>query len=181
MECPTEEQAFALRNKLSPAAHDEFAGIIDKVCSEYVSENEWIKIDKIEIDLGEFSLSRFEHEFSRVFKQKLESILAEKIAAVPSEKLSSSKESFELELLEYFLLKGCLPWWADESSISPDRIISNVFTARRAEAVEFFRAHYNNNLLWERASYQLTDDVLETLIQFFEELQIAKKVLENIL
>ena len=181
LECQDEEQAFELKEKFSSAAHEQIGSIIDNVCSKYVSENEWVRIDKLEIELGEFSFDLFEQEFSKAFIKQFESIIAQRITRAPGEKAESSRESYEIEILEYFLLKGSLPWWGDESSLDIDEISSSIFKNRKAEISDFFRNNYNNYALWDRASFQLKREVLYILIQLFKELSYAYDILKSIL
>ena len=180
LECPAEEQAFDIRRDFYPASHEQIAAVIDSVCSKYVTDSESIRIDKLEIYLGEFSLSSFEQEFSKVFKRKFDAIIAERISQIPKEKLIGSKINNDMELLEYFLLKGNLPWWCDENTLVLDEISRNVFKNRQIEISEFFRNNYKNSALWERASYQLDENVLAVLVQMFEELRFAQKFMEAI-
>jgi hypothetical protein len=177
LECPGEEQAFEIRQMFSQAGNEKIAGIIDKVCSKYAAENEWVRIDKLEINLGEFDLVSFEQEFSNVFVRKFESIIAERLTGIPKETHADSKAGSDLELLEYFLLKGHLPWWGDDNYLDPDEICSSVFKNRQAEILNFFRGNFNNHYIWERASFQLKSEFLTVLIQSFYELLNAHDIL----
>ena len=181
LECPGEEQAFELKQKFSAANHEQIAGIIDNVCSKYVNENEWIRIDKLEINLGEFDLVSFEQEFSKAFYKKFENIIAEKVSFIPKETLASSGSGSDLELLKFFLTTGRMPWWGDENTSDPYEISSSVFKNRHAEISDFFRKNYNNYAVWERASFQLKSEVLYVLIQSFDELRYAHDILELML
>src|SRR4030095_4407186 len=132
-------------------------------------------------NLGEFSLESFEHEFTRIFINKFDAIVAEKISQVPKKERAELRLTSDLELIKYFLLNGRLPWWGDEAGLAFEELIRGIFKNRLAEISDFFKENYNNNAVWERASYQFNDEILGVIIQLFVELKDAQKLLEEVL
>src|SRR4030095_16191155 len=181
LECPTEEQAFEIRRTFSASNQEQIIGIIDNICTKHAGENDWFRIDKLEINLGEFSLESFEHEFTRIFINKFDAIVAEKISQVPKKERAELRLTSDLELIKYFLLNGRLPWWGDEAGLAFEELIRGIFKNRLAEISDFFKENYNNNAVWERASYQFNDEILGVIIQLFVELKDAQKLLEEVL
>jgi hypothetical protein len=181
LECLTEEQAFGLRQEFISVYLEQINNIINKICSKYVSEGDWMRIDKLEIDLGEFSLDDFEFEFGKEFEKKLDNAVYERVTRVPKEKLLELKANSELDLIEFFLLRGHLPWWGDESTLDLDDISRSVFKNQAAAISGFFMENQENRIVWERASFQLKEDVLDVLVQMFEELHKAQQVLDEVL
>ena len=106
-----------------------------------VLEDEWIKIEKLEIDLGKFSAAAFDSNFSSVFKGKFEKALVDKLSNIPS---SQKRESFLLSkigLLTHFLQTGTLPWWATEQEADINEIIFELIINHPEKITRFFYRH----------------------------------------
>src|SRR5438132_1105834 len=80
--CPDEDMSFNLRQNFGQTLQQEIAEIIDEICSENVGEDELIKIDRIDLDMGSFSRHTFGTDFKKVFSQKLRNELAKKLSAI---------------------------------------------------------------------------------------------------
>ena len=115
--CPSEEQAPQLRHNFALVLQQQVEVVIDRVCSRYISENEWIRLDKLELDLGTFSSHTFYQSFAEVFSGKFEEALVQKISSISPEARGESIQRSQVELLQYFLLAGTMPWWADEQAL----------------------------------------------------------------
>jgi hypothetical protein len=121
--CSTEAQAFEVRNNFAQK-QGQISDVIDKVCSMYVSEDELIQIDRIEVDLGNFDIESFEKVFTINLLSKFEQSFTKKISSISPEEKRSSGQSSNVEMLLHFLQTGTLPWWADADTID----INAVFT-----------------------------------------------------
>ncbi|MFZ2405875.1 MAG: contractile injection system tape measure protein, partial [Methylobacter sp.] len=69
LSCPEEEPAFKLRQSFAQTFQPEIIEVIDKICSEYVAEDEWLQIDVMDIDLGRFSPHLLDRDFAVVFRE----------------------------------------------------------------------------------------------------------------
>src|SRR4051794_19890917 len=110
--CPDEGQALNLRHNFSKTLEPQIIQVVEEVCSKFSGDEEWIRIDKIEIDLGSLNSNGPDSEFVEVLKRKFEEQLKEKMSAMPSHEKEVHKQSSEWELLRYYLLNGTLTWWA---------------------------------------------------------------------
>ena len=72
LNCTDEEQAFHFRQNFGITFQEQIIDAADEICSDHVPEDEWIKIEKLEINLGQFSAAAFDSNFSSVFKGKFE-------------------------------------------------------------------------------------------------------------
>ena len=84
LNCTDEDQAFNFRQNFATTIQEQIINATDEICSNYVHEDEWIKIEKLEIDLGSFSPAAFDANFSSVFKSKFEKALVDKLSNIPS-------------------------------------------------------------------------------------------------
>ena len=177
IQCPDEDMALNVRHNFSQTYHEQIAEVIDRVCSKYVSEEESIRIDKLEIDLGHFSSNFFASEFAHVFLIKFEKELTEKLSEIPSGQREASRQFSELELVQFFLQHGTLPWWADESKLDVDELTHRVIVTQQESLRQFFYNHRFNPALWRRVVLQLNNETKTLILLLFEEFIKAKSLL----
>ena len=175
--CATEAQAFEMRHSFSESCQAEIAAVIDKVCSTYVSEEEWIQIDSIEVNMGNFDLQTFEKKFTSLFLEKFEKEISKKIAAMPAaEKAYSKQESF-LNLLVWFLQTGTIPWWANDETISINTVFIQVAKEQPKKLYNFLEEHKFSKKVWQRIALQFDDEAHAILVSLFPMLIAAEKKL----
>jgi hypothetical protein len=176
--CPSEEQALQLRHNFGLVLQQQVEVVIDRVCSRYISDNEWIRLDKLELDLGTFSAYTFYQSFAEVFSGKFEEALVHKIASISSVERNESIQRSHVELLQYFLLSGTMPWWADEQSVDINAIAAEQMQQHRDQLRSFLLRNRFNENLWSRIVLQLRADIrseiIATVPALFEIVQVYK-------
>src|SRR5262245_2013819 len=110
--CSDEEQAFDVRHNVSRVVQEIALQTIDRVCSEHVAEDDWLRIDTIEVDLGNLSRAAIERDFAAVFQHRFEKALIEKLRGRHREPGVSSIVRSQLEVFCEVMRTGLLPWWA---------------------------------------------------------------------
>lgn len=180
--CATESQAFDLRLNFSGARQDEIAMVIDKVCSKYVAEDEWVKIDRIEVDMGHFDINKFEQLFTDLFLAKFEKAFTDKLQPISAWDKETAKQLSMAECVIIFLKSGVLPWWAPDSGADLQRIMLEVLEKQEAKLKQFLLDHRFDKKIWMRISFQFDEKIQLKLISIFPELISAvKKIREWIL
>ncbi len=172
--CTTEAQAFELRHTISETCREQVADVIDKVCSQYVSEDEWVKIDKLEIDLGNFLIDSFEKKFTAVFLAKFEAAISKQVSNITAAEKKISKQVSALELLKYFLQTGSLPWWADDETININTVFIEVLEQQQLQLCNFLEQHRFTAAVWQRMALQLNEQLQKNIIFLFSKLADAK-------
>lgn len=167
--CPDEEYAFNLRHNFSQTLLLQITDIVDQVCSEYTDE-EWLRIEKVEIDLGQFSPQSLNINFATVFRVKIEKELIQKLSAIPFWQRETSQLISKAELLQYFLKNGALPWWAEETEIHLDEISKEIVTAQKGALRHFLLQHQQNKVVWQRIAWQFPAEFHLEIIGLFESL-----------
>ena len=128
--CTSEKIARQVQQEIEDNLAPELNNIIMKVIEEMVKEDEFLKIDKIELDLGEMRLpelrerelqdriaAQFTHSLRQMQHQQAEAVF--KPSAFKSTKISSpATRAADYELLIAFCRQGDLPWWADKPATS---------------------------------------------------------------
>jgi hypothetical protein len=102
-----------------------------------------------------------------------------RLAEISTSQRKVSQANSYAELLQYFLLHGTLPWWADGTGIHIDAISKQVISEQSAGFLQFLQANRANASLWQRISYQLPADVQEYVFSQFEELTYAGRQFEE--
>ena len=183
--CPNEDQALQLRHNFSLALQQQIEVVIDRICSRYIQEDEWIRVDKLEIDLGTFSSHTFYETFADIFSGKFEDALVQKLTSVSSEERKESIPRSQAELLRYFLLSGTVPWWADEQALDINVIASEQLQMHVESFRSFLQRNRSNENMWRRIVLQLNRDIRNKIISIFplyiEIVRMYKSWIETIL
>jgi hypothetical protein len=179
LNCTDEEQAFNFRQHFSATFQKLITQAADDICSKNAGENEWLQIDKLEIDLGRFSPSSFEENFSIIFRDKFERELTRKLSAIPPSQRESSLYISKAELLKYFLLNGTVPWWAAEQEVDLNEIMLELTNSQPDVITSFlFHNQFKKNL-WTRVAFQLNDEAKTKLISLNGNLKAVETLFSN--
>ena len=83
--------------------------LLDRLCTEVIGEQDTLRVDRLELDLGHVDADVFDDAFMAKLEPALRSALAAERARSPRPEPAAAA----LELIETFALTGSLPWWAD--------------------------------------------------------------------
>lgn len=178
IQCPDEEQAFLLRHHVSSIVQDQLTEAIDKACSSQSKEDEIVQIDRLEIDLGTFTMHSFHTNFANVFADRLERHLKE-IVSLPEKKNASYYSISEAELLFHFLLNGDLPWWANENGLDLNSIAQDLVSRQPVSFSSFLYQEKRNSTVWKRVTWQLNTETKTVLFLLIKELSAAQEQFEE--
>ena len=112
-----EQEANQLQNKISNISNTTLSNTIKNVLDKYGDEALTIRLNTLVLDIGEVSEQNLETEIIEKVEAELESVLKKKLKTLRSTNSSIDEgivtNTFkQLELLEWYLVKGILPWWA---------------------------------------------------------------------
>ena len=130
--------AFELQNKISALYRSKIIPLIQTYCDRISNPDTLLRIDTLDIDLGEIELKTLEKDFVARVEEHLSQQLAEKLGpkaapqtvdgspgnralvASPTADTKpqppSNPTTAQLELLSYFIRSGLLPWWSESLS-----------------------------------------------------------------
>ncbi len=174
--CSDEDQAFNFRENFGVTFQEQITDAVDIICSAYVSKDEWLRIDKLEIDLGYFSPDSFDANFAASFKYKFEKELAQKLSAISSTEKKVLQQRSKKELFQHFLQTGILPWWASESEINIDEIAIDLITHYPEVIKQFFYHYQHKRNIWLRTALQLTQKNKALIVSLIGELKTTKEL-----
>ncbi|SEL45789.1 hypothetical protein SAMN04488505_102314 [Chitinophaga rupis] len=177
--CPDEELALNLRYNFSLTYQEQIMEVVDRVCSKYVDDKEWLRIDKLEIDLGKFSPQGFNTRFSEVFLAKFEQAFQQKLAGISLVQRQQARQLSYAEMWQHFLLKGSLPWWVDETELNLQEVTAQLLQQQPAAMLDFFQAQRAHPHLWQRLALQFSNDIKAQIITLFPALANAQGLLQE--
>lgn len=186
------KKAYEIQNKISLIYYDSIVDVLDKVCSVVAEPGEYIKIDRLEIDLGEIPVYHLEEEFVKLVRNRFFESLLDCVSNLrlqndfPKEFYGDLKKYHQvtletetitldkivtetevmIELLKYFLQTGQFPWWVEKTSnFSPEKICFELVTTAPQELRAFFKEELTNDRARHRLLYQFSDSVLLKILE----------------
>ncbi|MFK7908690.1 MAG: contractile injection system tape measure protein, partial [Chitinophagales bacterium] len=165
-----EEEAVAVQDRISSVFRNKLVQIIEKILDAHSNPNQLIRIDKLELDLGKISLYDLENDFILKLTEKLPLALSEIItnAELSSDKqgvsITTSSQS-SLELLDFYLQNGALPWWHKAKNESIEEIFHQLIAERPRETAHLLQKLGSQKGVQQRLSYQFSNSILEKIIR----------------
>lgn len=127
VDVPSVESAWRIQDRLSQLYRYELTRILEEVFAGIANPGEVLRIDRLEVDLGNIKPGTLEEDFAGRLREKLHEQLSlaaataasgTTAAAPPGEtelKAKAVKYS-QTDLLYHFLLSGTVPWWYRKST-----------------------------------------------------------------
>ncbi|MBS1510476.1 MAG: hypothetical protein JST86_06540 [Bacteroidetes bacterium] len=173
--CTSQEQALELRRNFFSNCSDEMASVMDNVYNQFCTEEEWINIQKLEIDLGKIPTGRLSQTFFQKLEEELVKALVAKIQQPESNKQTVTQQEGYAAMLEYFLQTGALPWWAAADTPATDELVQEVLERNPQRLYQFLIKNIRNSFVFRRLVYQCNDDTVEKITALFTSLQQAQQ------
>lgn len=169
-----EQQAFNFRENFGVGFQQQIVDITDELCTKYVGDEEWLRIDKLEIDLGSFSPASFDRNFRIMFKDKFEKELVERLSGISSIQRKASAGITRMQMLTWFLQHGNLPWWAAEQYVDVNELTIELIANQPKTILTFLYQHKASDNLWIRIAFQLNNEAKTKLISIIDDFKKAK-------
>ncbi len=141
------EDGLAFRSEFTDLAKQNLIEIIDEVLEELAPKNTLLRLDKVEINLGEVQYPFDVVSLKELLRTKLRnelnfrivSIRHKSIVSVEEKETLLSIEKTEEEIILFFLQEGYLPWWVSESEkLSVVQIINTIFAKKPRSITTLF-------------------------------------------
>ena len=178
-------KAFELQTQLSALYRSKIIPLIQAYCDQLSDPDTLLRIDTLDIDLGEINLQTLETDFVAKVKDQLSQQLAKQIsplAALPTpsptinpdqattptkpakSRPPTNPTESQLEIFSYFLQTGRLPWWCD--TLSPSALEScceQLLSASPASLKVLLQSQLKHAKPLQRLIYQFSDQTLSNL------------------
>ncbi|ASU33911.1 contractile injection system tape measure protein [Mucilaginibacter xinganensis] len=174
--CPDEEMSLNLRQNFAQTLQAEIAEVIEKVSSEYISEDEDLKIERLELDLGNFNRQTFAADFKKILSIKFEQELAKNISKITPAGLQVSRQRSQTEILLHFLINGTLPWWVNADDVNIDEICAEVLIKDEKLFRNFLFQNRLTEKVWQRVLWQLNSQSKKLVVNLSTGLKIIQEM-----
>jgi hypothetical protein len=165
----SEQEAFGLRKDLNEVLQNEISSIIDELCSQYSSSDELIKIERLELDLGQIQTIDFKKNWIESFRQSFENQLHKANISITNSPKIINKEQSNFETLTNFLLTGQLDWWVVSEDINLEEIFEEIIQNQAYFFKDFLIKNAQNSKIPQRILFQFSEKLI---LQFLENIQI---------
>ena len=166
----SEDIALALQARLPDLNRTVLIDTIERVLDAYSSPARHIRLDRLRVDLGTIVLGRnFEEDvktrLERELRQALDAAVHELESQPSGDRFSRSTEEARLDLLEHYLTKGTLPFWAAARAFDVEALVTETATAMPDALVLLLRRHRHASQVTRRLVAQLSDKALGQLLE----------------
>lgn len=168
------ERSRDLQDKISSIFNNHLAEEMESLFERIIPRDKLIRVDNLTIDIGEIPFASLDTELTSRVIEKLEEqlsllLLHDNSAAAEAGSVSSRPQESYLSLLEYFLLKGSLPWWAgsqdpDTPFMAVDFLLAHSAEKLRALIMQAGQKSY----VRKRLVYQFGEHQLRSIIGILE-------------
>lgn len=177
--CSEEQEAFDVRQNLAHAMQAIARDAIDIVCSKHVAEDETIRIETIELDLGRINRHAIERDLSLAIASRFEAALVEQLAGRERSPTRRTVQASRLELFRHVITTGTLPWWQPAEEFELDAIVLDLATQAPTELRMFLYGAAADRAIWRRIAYQLQDAGRQAVVDLLPELAKAQEDVEQ--
>lgn len=148
-------------------AQDRLTGLVERGFDGVYEPGFVVRLDRVEIQLGELPVDEFESALSEACERCLAAQLAKALKGGPGPQGSRrlAPEAVRRELLEEFVRTGTVPWWADTSNptLIPDALRAWIAADPR-ECVDWIRSQAISGRGWRRLLPSYSDADFSALI-----------------
>lgn len=161
------EDAHAFQNRVSTLLQHELAGRMEAIFDELFPSDDIIRIDSLQLDLGNISSQNFEQDFKDNFTETLRKSLSAKKDTINDgnhDEILNNNQS-ALNAFIYFLENGTLPWYCSVKAI----------TDWEADILKSFDGNKNQYFFdWFKDNYKANPVVLQRLVLQFSNIFLEK-------
>jgi len=165
-----EETAFELQSELNGFINKQLMTVVAEVFDASSKNDFLLRIPVIELDLGAVPYSDYRDELPRRLREKLVEQLAEIRQSIGKKGAANSqfldRRSSRRELVEYFLVHGHLPWYAN---LAQDETIENLMIQQLVSEPQalnlFLHATAHKQRVCDRLVAQFDQEVTHKLVQ----------------
>lgn len=167
-----EAQAYELQNRLMSVLRDKLQNGLEELFNQFSNEDEIVRINKLEIDLGTFPHNgELENNIYYRILDKLKEALYSKLKLEVAGGFDESLEIIKIsqgsrEILEVFLNTGTLPWNArGQEDYSVKDLLIKSMEADKPGVGELLKKAISNSNSLERLVRQFDNEVLSEIVK----------------
>lgn len=171
-----EPLAFQVRKTFDESLQPNITQALERVFDQWVFPHERIKIDRLEINLGELPLDETDNWLG-LLENKLEQALRAQLSGKNTQMLQDEKIYSDVESLLFFLKTGSLPWWELPGEFQPNDCLLRIVRSQPTLLLEALRTAPVTAVIAQRLVYQFDPEVLITFFEAVMTLEITSQEL----
>ena len=165
----SEAEAFVLRKELNEVLQNEITAVIDELCSNYNISEDTLRIERLELDLGQIQTMNFKKNWIENFKQAFENQLHKANISIDNSYKKINKVQSNFELLTGFLKTGQLDWWVISEDVNLTEIFEEIIQNQAFFLKDFLINNTHKKQIGQRILFQFSEKLI---LQFLENIQI---------
>lgn len=164
-----EDTAGLLRARIEEFARDRAPAQLARLFDELAPLDRHVRLDRLELDLGTLPADGFEEAAAQALEHAIKTALPGKIAAAAGdpggEDRSLDEHQARLELLEHYLARGTVPFWARARPFVLPILLREIQSAQRGELSQALRRVGRDRVALERLVLQTRDHERRSLLE----------------
>jgi len=172
----SKEHVHELQNRISHLASLSLSQKMEAYFNKVIPENLLIRIDQIVLNLGQVHWDSLDNELEDKLMHALEAEFTERLTLVKSANYKSisgiSVETIgqgKLELFEYYLIHGMLPWYAENSPrFNIEELLNQLYVDNRPALKSLIQKTGKNQNVRKRICFQFSDKSIRNIIDAIE-------------
>jgi Contractile injection system tape measure protein len=172
----SKEQVHELQNRISRLVNHSLIKKTENYFNEVIPADLLLRMDQLVLDIGEVKLDSMEEEIEQRFMDALEYEFTQRLEFLKNDKTRplsgisiETTGNGKLELFEYFLLYGVLPWYADTTvKFDIDGLLDELYTTNRSALRSIIQKAGKDLNVRLRMSYQFSDRTIKQIINIIE-------------
>ena len=172
VDAATPELALALQSRLSELNQRALLPAIEAVLAELAPPGRQVRIDRLDVDLGEMTPDALDDELPRRLRAALREALGDALRGGPDDPAPGvawrREGEARMELLGHWLARGTLPFWAPRAPPSLEALVMEGAAADPAALAATVRRLGRSRASLERLAAQLRDPALAALVRALE-------------
>lgn len=175
VKCSSEKKGRELQDKISFLFNTQLQARMDALFEDIVPQNKHLRIENLTIDVGNISYESLDYELINQIMEKLEREISllllhdNRAGDQHTEQHATDQTGSYLSLLEYFLLRGTLPWWAgSEQSDSPLVAFDFLLSHNPQDLAKLIMRIGQKPYVRKRLVYQFQEGQIKALIGILE-------------
>ncbi len=173
IEVTSEALALELQPRLGDFNRQYLLPVMERVFDDLSEQGLQIRISKLDLDLGDVPFDRLEEvapeRFNSELRRALEEALRRQRQAQSAGNYSQPLSASRLELFEYYLREGTLPFWASGgSAFSFEQLVAELAADQSDNLARVIKQHAYQSSTLERIVLQLGEAALRRLLRVLE-------------
>jgi len=165
-----------LQNRFSRLFNNELFSMLETFIDREIQPNFDFRIETMTVDLGTVTYEHLEQDITRIFIESFQKALHEitgdiSVAHTSETVIETKKDSSDrhLEVIEFFLLTGILPWWADtEKYADPLTITDELILKKKYAFRELLYRIGTSEIVRKRLAWQFPETHIRSVIKILE-------------